>query len=792
MAQSRNKGDISRRNFLRTAATAAAAGPLNRILPGQSPRGPQQRTILLDDGWTLAPTDGRISEHAVTIPSTVVNLSWQGWKPETWERFWTYKRRFKAPIKSGSTDRVFLHFEGVLSGATPSINGHELEGHLGGFLPWQREITKHIKDENDLVVAVDGHWLNTPPSGSPKGHQQVDYLLPSGIHREVTLRVLPQVFLDEVFAKPVNVLSPSRTLDIHCTLDAAAPSPGSMYIEAKLMDGTNAVSSTRSSVLIASVGRSAAQFTMKKLDAISLWSPATPKLYTLVLTLISGEKKLHQYTTRIGFREAKFTVDGFFLNGERTRIFGINRHELYPYTGFAMPERVIRRDAHICKHELHVNTVRCSHYPQSAHFLDACDELGLMVWEEIPGWQYIGDDAWKNLLLRDVQDMVIRDRNRPSVIVWGVRVNESKNDPPLYEKTTALAKSLDDTRACSGTMTHEDLPGWSEDVYAYDDYHNGKDGKLEIHKPIPGVPFLFAEAVGQFGYEHGGEFKQFYSRSGGARDVLEYQAKYHAQAHDRANAFPQVAGMITWCAFDYASLVNGFNAVKTPGVFDTFRIPKLGATFYQSQLSPDVKPVILPSFYWDFDTPGKDTFKEAYIFSNCDKLVVTVGDQEPITLLPNKAEYPNTLYPPFVVDLRRGAKGDEITIEGFVTGRTVVHRKMSSDRAQDKLAVGIDDRTLHNNGADMTRVWFVSTDKYGNQVRHMDGDVTVSLDGPVELVGDASISLKESGGAGAVWIRSRQGGHGLAQVRIYHPTFGTQTITANVQSDPRSPSTSRS
>ena len=108
---------------------------------------------------------------------------------------------------------------------------------------------------------------------------------------------------------------------------------------------------------------------------------------------------IDQYDTRIGFREARFTPEGFHLNGKHLKLRGLNRHQTFPFVGQAMPARVQRRDAWILKKELKCNIVRTSHYPQSPHFLDACDELGLLVFEEIPGWQHIGDQGWKDLRL---------------------------------------------------------------------------------------------------------------------------------------------------------------------------------------------------------------------------------------------------------------------------------------------------------------------------------------------------------------------------------------------------------
>ena len=130
------------------------------------------------------------------------------------------------------------------------------------------------------------------------------------------------------------------------------------------------------------------------------------------------------YRTAIGFREARFTPDGFMLNGEHVKLRGLNRHQTFPYVGGAMPARVQRRDAWILRRELHCNIVRTSHYPQSPAFLDACDELGLLVLEEIPGWQHIGDRAWQDLAVRNVGAMIRRDWNHPSIVLWGVRINE--------------------------------------------------------------------------------------------------------------------------------------------------------------------------------------------------------------------------------------------------------------------------------------------------------------------------------------------------------------------------------
>ena len=171
-------------------------------------------------------------------------------------------------------------------------------------------------------------------------------------------------------------------------------------------------------------------------------------------------------------------LDGFHLNGKPLKLFGLNRHQLFPYLGMAANARLQRRDAELLKNTLNCNMVRCSHYPQSPHFLDACDELGLMVWEEPPGWQYVGSDkAFRDLVVQNVHDMVMRDRNRPSVIVWATRLNETGNPTALYKQTRQTAGQLDTSRQTSGAMRIYSTKDWAQDVFAYDDYslHNEQE-----------------------------------------------------------------------------------------------------------------------------------------------------------------------------------------------------------------------------------------------------------------------------------------------------------------------------
>jgi len=799
----RKAGGVSRREFVQRGALGALALTAAPVLGcrsvGNSAQGrrtgPASRTIPLDQDWlfggkldpaALAPTFNDNAFSRVSLPHSVARLSWQNWEPAAWQDLWIYRRHFTLPNECQGL-RTFLHFDGVMVGATPTINGHTLPPHLGGYLPFRYELTGCLAaGDNVLTVAVDSRWCNVPPEGSPQGAKRIDYLEPGGIYRSVRLESVPQVFISDVFAKPVKVLNADRRIEVLCTIDAAAPPAQPVQIEAELRRGPRVFSRAQTTLPIDAAGLKQVALTLSKLGNIALWDTRAPQLYDVVVKLSIGGKPFHNHRVRIGLRDARFALDGFFLNGRRLQLFGLNRHELYPYVGGAMPRRVLRRDAHLLRHEFNCNIVRCSHYPQSEAFLEACDELGLMVWEEVPGWGYLGDDAWKELLVRDVNDMIRRDRNHPAIVIWGTRANESANDVELYRRTKALAKSLDDSRPSSGSMTvgsgKDWQRGWNEDVYAFDDYHAAPDGSVGIAPPVPGVPYMLSEAVGQFNYAKGKGFDSKYRRAGDAA-TQQQQALRHAQAHSKAAANPRICGVIAWCGFDYASLMNSYHNVKCPGVADVFRIPKLGASFYQAQVSPKARPVIQPSFYWDFgpQTP-RGPGKQAAIFSNCERLDLFLNGRPYATLHPDSANFPHLQYPPFFADLELDAADQpELRIDGYTGPRLVLSRSFSSDTTQDRFFLQPDDAELIADGSDATRLAFKVVDKFGAERAFGSGEVAFELTGPGVLVGDNPFSLVDTGGVGAVWIRTLPRRSGRITVKAVHSFLGAQSAEIKVR-----------
>jgi beta-galactosidase len=706
----------------------------------------------------------------VTVPHTVVPLSWGDWDHTSWEKVFIYRKHFSgAGLGAG---RVLADFDGVLCNAAVYVNGVRLATHQGGYLPFSAELTGHLTSgDNVLAVVVDARWLDVPPDNPPGGTASVDYLQPGGIYRDVRLRQVPPVFISDVFAQPGHVLEPGRRqLQIQVTLDAARVPAGPSTLTAQLLDGSTPIAEVAGRTTITATGTSVVTLTMTGLERTALWSPDSPKLYTL-RTTVGTTLGTHGYDVTTGFRTSVFQTGGFYLNGERLEIFGLNRHQHFPYLGLAACARLERRDAEILKHELNCNMVRCSHYPQSPHFLDACDELGLMVWEEPPGWQYVGDAAFQQLVLDNVHDMVVRDRNRPSVIVWATRLNETANYVDLYAQARQVAYTLDGTRPTTGAMDIYSATDWAEDVFGYDDYHTS-DGAATLEPPLPGVPWLVSEAVGAL---DGPPRYRWIDTSA----VLATQGLMHAQVHNIAQGGNGYAGLLGWCGFDYASL-NGGNRIwlnlKTPGVVDLFRVPKPGAGFYRAQVSPADKPVILPLFFWDYGpgSPENGPGPDSVIATNCDRLELFVDGRHLATALPDTDGYPNLAYPPAFADLSVPGNGlPELRIDGYVGTTLAATVTMASDPARDRLALTVDDASIVADGSDTTRVTFRALDAYGHQRPYVTGDVSVTLDGPGVLIGDNPFAFGTYGGVGGAFVRSTVGGTGRVTVTAQHPALGS-------------------
>ncbi len=642
---------MDRRQFLKTSGTALAATKLAPAAVAQQTKPAGRMVLPINRGWRYSEkmTDAAHAvafddsgfEHVV-VPHTNVRLPWHSFPDKAYEFVSIYRRPLKVPA-AAKGKRVFVDFEGVMTASTVWINGQKLGEYRGGYTPFSFELTGKLDPGGNNVLAVDvdsTERADIPPFGN-----EIDYLTFGGIYREVALRVVPQTFLDNIYARTTNVLS-NPGLEVECFLDHPAGSkPGKLELRAELFRAQHAeysgaprsVTETVDGSPIASVTQKLAALTptpvvnqadagqaqgalpltdpnilpikptlvltLANLKGIELWDLEHPNLYTVRVQLLENGQPIDELTRRIGFREAMFTDAGFSLNGKVIKLHGLDRHQTFPWVGQAMPARPNRQDAQILRHDMRCNIVRTSHYPQSRHFLDACDDIGLLVLEEIPGWQHIGPKPWQDIAVDNVRRMIRRDWNHPSIILWGVRINESRDNHDFYTRTNALAHALDKGRQTGGIRYFQESE-FLEDVFTMNDF--GFPLKAPNHPK-----YLNTEFVGH----------TFPTKTIDSKQRLEEHTHRHARVHDQLASNPQYAGGIGWCAFDYCTHANfgSGDRICYHGVTDIFRTPKPAAGFYKSMCDPAEEVVLEPAFHWARNDESTG-FTDAYISSNVEHI----------------------------------------------------------------------------------------------------------------------------------------------------------------------------
>jgi beta-galactosidase len=769
---------MDRRGFIKTTGTLIAGATL---VPGalaaerDAPAGTDAsgRIVLpMNRGWLYSHTaeDGATGrefndaqfEHVV-VPHTNIKLPWHGFTEHDYTFVSTYRRHFKLP-ESAMGRRVFVDFEGVMTASTVWLNGHKLGEYKGGYTPFSFELTAgpQLDPSGDNVLAVEVDSTERPDI-PPFGYE-IDYLTFGGIYREVSLRIVPETFLENIFAAPKNVMT-QPAVDVKCYLEHPATASHEHYsLTAEVLDGDRVLGKATKEIPAASLAHGELAHTVEiaQLDKAELWDLDHPRLYQVRVRLMREHQVVDEQTRRIGFREATFTDHGFSLNGKIVKLRGLDRHQTFPYVGQAMPGRVQRRDADILRTNFHCNIVRTSHYPQSRHFLDRCDEIGLLVLEEIPGWQHIGDLAWQDIAVDNVGRMIRRDWNRPSIVLWGVRINESRDNHDFYTRTNALAHQLDTTRQTGGIRYFQESE-FLEDVFTMNDF--GWPLKKPNHPR-----YLNTEFVG-----HTYPCKTF--------DSLERLREHtirHARVHDTLASDPQYAGGIGWCAFDYNTHANfgSGDRICYHGVADIFREPKPAAFFYKSQCDPAEEIVLEPAFHWARNDESVGLTK-GLICSNCDHVkIYTVTDSGEHLLAeadPDRTQFPHLKYAPFDVDFGEKIRENwgDLRIDGYIGGKRVISKRYSGDGVDHEFVVQADDTELVADGADTTRVVLRMNDHYGAIRPFASDGIALELEGPGTLIGDNPATL--IGGAVAVWVRAGEQ-PGSLTLRATHPRHGTKEV----------------
>ncbi len=787
---------MNRRKFLKDSSTILAVSSLgtapalaeaNRLSAGS-------RLVLpINRGWRYSPEMTAAAHESsfddshferVVIPHTNVRLPWHSFPDKAYEFVSLYRREIKLPAEAAGR-RVFVDFEGVMTASTVWLNGARLGEYKGGYTPFSFELTKHLGKDGKNILAVDvdsTERADIPPFGN-----EIDYLTFGGMYREVALRVVPQTFLENIHARPTDVLGASPGLEVDCYLDRAPGTPaGKLSLNVELRDGDRVLGKASAkanppapiepdaadagqaagAAVDIPIDRSFQTVTLKALP-VKLWDLDHPQLYTVHVQLLDSGRVIDEDTRRIGFREATFTDGGFSLNGKIIKLHGLDRHQTFPYVGQAMPARVQRQDAKILRQDLRCNIVRTSHYPQSRHFLDACDEIGLLVLEEIPGWQHIGPKPWQDIAVDNVRRMVRRDWNHPSILLWGVRINESRDNHDFYVRTNALAHSLDKGRQTCGIRYFQESE-FLEDVFTMNDF--GWPLKAPNHPR-----YLNTEFVGH----------TFPTKTIDSKERLQEHTIRHVRVHDQLASNPQYAGGIGWCAFDY-NTHNNFGSgdrICYHGVMDMFRTPKPAAGFYKSMCEPAEEIVLEPSFHWARNDESVG-FKVALVSSNCDHLkffvqhagnfeMVAEGDAD-------RKQFAHLKYPPFSIALGEQLRNwGDLRIDGFIAGKQVISKTYSGKGIDQQFVLLPDDTALVADGADATRVILRVNDEFGRVRPFANDPILLTLEGPGDIVGDNPFGL--IGGTGAVWIRTREE-PGTIRLTGAHPVLGKQTVEFKVTS----------
>jgi len=764
------KKNIDRRNFLKTTGTVIAGSTLVRRAfadpAGQAASATNGRmTLPINRNWRYSrsvveggheKTFDDSAFERVVVPHTNIKLPWHSFDDKSYEFVSLYRRHFRLPPEARGR-HVFVDFEGVMTASTVWINGVRLGEYKGGYTPFSFELTPHLDFTGENVLAVDVDSTERPDI-PPFGHQ-IDYLTFGGIYREVALRIVPSTFLENIFAKPKDVLTPHPRVEVDCYVQHLAESREALTLEAELRDGERVLAKATGKVpaSLAATEPVAYPVVLENLGSVKLWDLRNPTLYSVHVRLLGGRELVDSDSRKIGFREAQFTDHGFELNGKVLKLRGLDRHQTFPFVGQAMPARVQRRDAEILRRSLHCNIVRTSHYPQSPHFLDACDELGLLVFEEIPGWQHIGDEAWKLLSIDNVSRMIRRDWNHPSIILWGVRINESRDDHDFYTRTNALAHKLDPTRQTGGVRYFQQSE-FLEDVFTMNDF--GWPLKPPNHPR-----YLNTEFVG-----HTYPTKTFDNKE----RVMEHTIR-HARVHDQLASNPQYAGGIGWCAFDYNTHFDfgSGDRICYHGVMDIFRQPKPAAGFYKSQCDPEEEVALEPAFSW---ARGDESvgFTKAMFCSNCDHLKIYIGGRLVAEADPDREQFGHLRYAPFTVDLTHAVSNwGDLRVEGYIQGKQAVVKSLSGRGIDQAFEALPDDTTLLADGADTTRVVFRVTDEFGAIRPFANDAIKLELEGPAELIGDHPFAIV--GGAGAVWIRAKEQ-PGTVRLTATHPVLGKKQV----------------
>ena len=687
-----------------------------------------------------------------------------------------YRKHFTVPA-----DRSTLYFEAIMGKQRIFVNGKLASEHLGGYLPVIVDLHAlglHKGDKCVVAVETDNSNDKTYPPGKPQ--YTLDFAYHGGIYRDVWLIANQEVSITNplkenrrdagIFVHFENISDKTATVlaDVDVKNDGKAAQ--TVTIEQTLVDPTGKTIKTQRQRITLAAGQHSSVTLTYAVKKPQLWSPETPYLYQLVTRIKDGKRTLDGGMTRLGIRSFEFRgKEGFWLNGKKYKQFiGANRHQDFAYVGNAMPNSQQWRDVLRLKNAS-FNIIRTAHYPQDPSFMDACDELGIFIIVATPGWQYWNKDPqFADRVFQNTREIIRRDRNHPSVLMWEPILNETR-----YPKDFAL-KSLQ--------LTRDEYPYPYRPV-AVADWNSA--GVKENYDVVYGWPDMDMSDIKQcvFTREFGEYVDDWYahnnlnraSRSWGERPQL-MQALSLAKTTAEMHTPGQFIGGCQWHPFDHQ---RGYHPDPYwGGIYDAFRQKKTAFHMFASQIPADsIKgtPSVVNQGPMVYVAHEMTQFSDPHVivFSNCDSVRLTVFDGEKVIVKSEKSIAGNDkLFKldsaliannPSIEEALRSSLSTftfkdvwdfwqareysykkkspqkvSLLAEGFKDGKVVCSHKRMPSRRSTKLRLYVDEmsKKLVADGTDFVVVVAEVTDDNGNVRRLAKENVRFTIEGEGTIIGD--------------------------------------------------------
>lgn len=726
-----------------------------------------------------------------------------------------YRRYFRLP-EGCENKKIKVTFEGVMTSCEVYCNGEEVAVHHGGYTGFVADITdkvRHNGGNNVLAVRVSAEYDPLTPPGKPQN--RMDFYYYSGIYRDVNLVITDKIYITDeleenvkagggVFVTYPSVNKEMATVNVSTHIRNDYRDDRLIYLRTTLKDAKGKIVAWAKSPLRIT-GKSAETVRQSLMVANPLlWHPYHPDLYTLESKVEYEGKAMDVRREEIGIRSIQFTTDeGFFINGEPLYIVGGNRHQAYPYVGDAASNSMQEREVIDMKRG-GFNAVRAAHYPHDPAFLSACDRYGLLVVECIPGWQYFNASPLFSDRLEQVgRQMIRRDRNHPSIILWETALNETSYPLNVVKRIYEAAHEEYPGKQCytaGDYLSHEQTEPYY-DVFYKQVSRYPKDGNVMSNFPEDQAaikPLLTRE----WG-DGAGEKPRVSLEENEYEQMRQCRSRYVQLNGDgyfdwcMLDANPRMAGHFLWSYNDYNR--GAEDETMYSGVVDVNRAPKFGYYMMQSMRHHDISQpglyegpmVFIASRNASSGYPSSTS--EIMVFSNSDSVRLYRNDKLIGTQTRETAarRYPHIVKkggsPSFIFDAG-GYESGELRAEAYVDGKVVaVHRVHTPGKAA-KIKIEIPEYPVRPeaDGSDMIPVYMKVCDVEGNLVDASSAKVSLKVSGEGSLIGDgiARIGVNPQyveGGIGFAFVRTTQK---AGKIHIHAESEGLESDEAVIRTYP--------